>query len=71
MNIRFLLQLEAGFRFDHLYVGTESEMNNVSSVTDYYQRIYNDQDYFIFINFTSDNSRNRRGFRIEYHTGYN
>ena len=44
-------------------------MSNVSSIYDFYQQNYDEIDGLVMINFTSDGSVNKRGFRIEYYLG--
>ena len=44
-------------------------MSNVSNIYDFYQQNYDEIDGFVMINFTSDGSVNKRGFRIEYYLG--
>ena len=59
------------FRWDQLYIGTPFSLSNVTTTSgDNYQQIYDQEDSFVLINFTSDGSVNRRGFRIQYYTGY-
>ena len=58
------------FSVDRLYVGTKNALSNVTSTADYYQKKYGIEDGRVFINFTSDSSVTRRGFRIAYFKGY-
>ena len=44
-------------------------MSTVSNIYDFYQQNYDEIDGFVMINFTSDGSVNKRGFRIEYYLG--
>ena len=57
------------FRYDRLQVGTPWMMSTVSNIYDFYQQNYDEIDDFVMINFTSDGSVNKRGFRIEYYLG--
>ena len=57
------------FRYDRLQVGTPWMMSTVSNIYDFYQQNYDEIDGFVMINFTSDGSVNKRGFRIEYYLG--
>ena len=57
------------FRYDRLQVGTPWMMSQVSNIYDFYQQNYDEIDGLVMINFTSDGSVNKRGFRIEYYLG--
>ena len=57
------------FSYDFLTIGNASVKNKVTDINDFYKQTYNWQDSYIHVNFTSDGSVTKRGFKIEYNEG--